>query len=104
MSDFALADHTEEAVTDALGTGRRHRLVGRGSGLEKTVEISFYDDFPQAAVLQTTYANVGTAPVTIASWTQNRYAIAATDGAAEHHNCRGPRSGPTRALYEPRPD
>ncbi len=106
VSDFALADHTEEPVTDALGTGRRHRLVGRGSGLEKTVEISFYDDFPQAAVLQTTYANVGTAPVTIASWTQNRYArqSAATNGAARTAIAEPAFWSYQSGSYEPRPD
>jgi len=110
VSDFALADHTEEAVTDVLGTGRRHRLVGRGSGLEKTVEISVYDDFPQAAVLQTTYANVGTTPVTIASWTQNRYAIAATNGAAGTATSAGTAIAEPAfwsyqsGSYEPRPD
>src|SRR5262249_20435593 len=64
------------------GAAHRHRIVGRAGNLEKSVEVSFYDDFPAAAIMQTTYTNVGTAPVTIASWTQNRYAIAATNGAA----------------------
>jgi alpha-galactosidase len=105
VSDFALADHAEEPLSDALGSGRRYRLVGRASsssgapGLEKTVEVSLYDDFPQAAVLQTTYANTGTAPVTIASWTQNRYAIASEGGAGEPAFWSY-QSG----SYEPRPD
>src|SRR5262249_3463914 len=78
VSDFAFAEHTEEPLSDALGSARRHRIVGRAGNLEKAVEVSFYDEFPGAAVTQTTYTNVGTSPVTIASWTQNRYAIAAT--------------------------
>jgi alpha-galactosidase len=104
VSDFALADHREEAFTDALGAGRRHTLVGRGSGLEKTVAISLYDDFPQAAVLQTTYANVGTGPVTIASWTQNRYSIAATSGASGTAIAEPAFWSYQSGSYEKRPD
>ena len=101
LPDFVLADHAEEAIQDAFGTGRRHRLLGRSakSGLEKTVEISVYDDFPLVAVLQTTYVNAGTSPATIASWTQNRYAIAAQSGALEPAFWSY-QSG----SYEPRPD
>src|SRR4029077_2228615 len=43
-SEFAFVDHTEEPFSDALGSGRRHRIVGRGADLEKTVEVVFYDD------------------------------------------------------------
>jgi alpha-galactosidase len=76
-SDFAFVNHTEEPFSDALGSGRRHRIVGRGADLEKTVEVVFYDDWPQVAVMQTTYSNTGAQPVVIAAWVQNRYAIAA---------------------------
>jgi alpha-galactosidase len=103
VPDFVLdtPNHGEEGIQDAFGTGRRHRLVGRSakSGLEKTVEISLYDDFPQAAVLQTTYANTGSVPVTIASWTQNRYALASQAGVSEPAFWSY-QSG----SYEPRPD
>ena len=117
VPDFLLVDHGEEAIQDAFGTGRRHRLVGRSpkSGLEKTVEISVYDDFPLVAVLQTTYVNAGSSPVTIASWTQNRYAIAATNGAAGTASAATNGAAGTAIAepafwsyqsgsYEPRPD
>jgi alpha-galactosidase len=81
--DFALVDHQEGPFSDAIGTGRRHRLVGRGLDLEKSVEVSFYDDLPQLAVVQTIYSNPGPESVTIASWTQNRYTIAAAEGHRE---------------------
>jgi alpha-galactosidase len=103
-ADFAFADHTEEPFTDALGTGRRHRIVGRGAGLEKTVEVALYDEWPQLAVLQTTYANVGQTPVTIASWTQNRYAIAATNGAAGTAIAEPAFWSYQSGSYEKRPD
>ena len=81
-NDFAFVDQTEEPFSDALGGGRRHRIVGRASGLEKAVEIDFYDDWPQVAVMQTTYSNTGAQPLAIEAWVQNRYAIAAA-GKAE---------------------
>ena len=63
LSDFAFVDHAEEAFSDAIGTGRRHRLVGRGADLEKTLEILLYDEWPQVAVVQATYSNSGTQDV-----------------------------------------
>jgi alpha-galactosidase len=81
--DFALVEQTEEPVADAFGIGRRYRLVGRAPDLEKTLEITFYDDWPQVAVFQTTYSNPGPGTVTIESWSQNHYAIAAAAGVRE---------------------
>jgi alpha-galactosidase len=75
--DFALVDHQAGPFSDAIGTGRRHRLVGRGLDLEKSVEVSFYDGVPHVAVVQTVYYNPGPESITILSWTQNRHTIAA---------------------------
>ena len=100
-ADFALVDHSEEPFTDALGPGRRHRIAGRsGTGLEKTVEISFYDEWPRLAVTQTTYTNSGKEPVTIASWTQCRYSVAAGAGGGGEPAFWSYQSG----SYEKRPD
>src|SRR5262249_34988405 len=104
VSDFAFAEHTEEPLSDALGSARRHRIVGRAGNLEKAVEVSFYDEFPGAAVTQTTYTNVGTSPVTIASWTQNRYAISATQGAAGTAIVEPAFWSYQSGSYEKRPD
>ncbi len=79
-ADFTLVDHDKEPISDAIGKGHRHRLTGRGPDLEKTVEIILYDDWPDVAVFQTTYSNVGTNPLAIEAWTQNHYAIAAAPG------------------------
>jgi alpha-galactosidase len=81
--DFALVDQGEESVSDAIGTGRRHRLVGRSSDLEKTLEVIFYDDWPRVAVMRSVYSNRGAKPIRIESWSQNHYAIAAAAGAPE---------------------
>ena len=99
-SDFAFVDHVEEPFSDALGSGRRHRIVGRAADLEKTVEVVFYDDWPQVAVMQTTYSNTGAKPVAIASWFQNHYSIAAAGGGGAEPSFWSYQSG----SYEKRPD
>jgi alpha-galactosidase len=81
--DFDLADHSEEPFSDALGSGRRHRLVGRGPDLEKTVEILLYDEWPQLAVVQATYANTSSKDLAVPSWGQSLYAIAPAAGDRE---------------------
>jgi alpha-galactosidase len=81
--DFELGDHAEEPFSDAIGSGRRHRLVGRGPDLEKTLEILLYDEWPQVAVVQATYSNSGTRDVVIQAWGQSLYAIAAGPGDGE---------------------
>src|SRR5262249_61733828 len=81
--DFSVVDQTEESLSDAIGTGRRHRLRGRAQDLEKIVDVVFYDEWPQLAVVQATYSNPGTQDVVIEAWGQNVYAIAARAGDAE---------------------
>ena len=75
--DFAFAEHSEEPYSDEIGAGRRHRLVGRAKDLQKTLEIVFYDDWPDVAVFRAVYENIGQGNIAIETWTQNRYAIAA---------------------------
>ena len=95
---------SEEAVSDSIGKGHAHRLAGRAAGIEKTVEVVLYDEFPNVAVLRTTWANVGSAPIRVEGWGQGQYAIdAATHEAA-------PQAGEPAfwsyqsGSYEKRPD
>ena len=97
--DFAFAEHSEEPYSDEIGAGRRHRLVGRGKDLQKTLEIVFYDDWPESAVFRTVYENLGSQSVAIETWTQNRYAIAAPADRGEPAFWSF-QSG----SYDPRPD
>ena len=83
-TDFALVDHTTEAVDDEIGAGERHVLSGRAEGLRKNVSISLYDAFPSMAVYEVEYVNESDAEVTIDRWVNHQYAIHApqSDGDA----------------------
>jgi alpha-galactosidase len=83
-TDFPIAGPaSEEAVSDSIGKGRAHRLTGRAAGIEKTVEVVLYDEFPNVAVVRTTWANVGSAPIRVEGWGQGQYAIDAATPAGE---------------------
>src|SRR5262249_40222575 len=98
-NDFEFVSGGEEPVSDAFGSGQRHRIVGRGPDLEKTVEIGFLDEWPQVGVMQTSYANTGTQDVIIEAWGQNVYSIAArpADGEPAFWSYQS-------GSYEKRPD
>ncbi len=81
--DFELADHSEEPFSDAIGSGRRHRLLGRSPDLEKALEVLLYDDWPELAVVQATYTNSSSKDVAIQAWGQSLYAIAPRAGDRE---------------------
>ena len=81
--DFEFVNQTEEPFSDAIGSGRRHRLVGRGPDLEKTLDLLFYDEWPQVAVVQATYSKWGTKDVALRAWGQSLYKIAALPGDRE---------------------
>src|SRR5207247_1888908 len=77
VGEFAFAGQEEEPVQDVLGRGRRWRLSGVAGRLRKTVSATMYDDFPGLAVFLVRYTNEGQDEVTIGSWTNNRYSVAA---------------------------
>lgn len=71
IEDFALdIDHAK--VTESSGRlgarGKRVEVTGKSpsvSGLEKTVSLEVYDDFPNLALASASYKNTGTADLTI---------------------------------------
>ena len=80
---FELRDHSKEDMTGPLGRGTRLRLVGVApEGLEKTVQVDLYADYPGFALYRVTYRNTAAQPVTVASWSQCALHLA-RDGAAE---------------------
>jgi alpha-galactosidase len=83
VAEFRFEGEDEQPVCDVMGAGRRHRLTGRAGDVGKTVEVTFYDDFPGVAVVQAAYTNHGRAEIRIRSWTNGRYSVAATPGGAE---------------------
>ena len=57
IQDFALAGQKRENVRDARGHGRRLTITGKAGGLEKTVAVTVYDEFPRMAFFQVHYRN-----------------------------------------------
>ncbi len=72
VADFAMDSQQTEGVQDGVGKGNKLVAAGRAGTLLKTVAVTVYDDFPNAAVFEVSYRNAGTSPVEMSSWTNNR--------------------------------
>ena len=70
ISAFTATGHTHEDLKDARhGAGRRHVITGQSrEGIEKRVEVTFFEQSPGLAVLQVHYRNNGTAAVEVTGW------------------------------------
>jgi alpha-galactosidase len=75
VQDFALAGQKRENVRDPRGHGRRLTITGKAAGLEKTVAITVYDEFPRMAFFQVRYRNQSGAAIHLTGWTNNRYTV-----------------------------
>ncbi len=80
LRDFRFERHTEEAVSDQLGIGHRHELIGHQGNVEKRVAVTLYDEFPRWAVVQVRYSNHGKRALALRGWSNGAYSIAATPG------------------------
>lgn len=100
VTDFSFKAHSEKKIKDQLGQGRTHLITGQAANLEKRLTVSLYDDWPNVAVYQVTYTNIGTNEVKVDGWTNHHYAVAAhktADGQAPFWTFQP-------ATYESRPD
>jgi alpha-galactosidase len=82
IQDFALGAQKRENVRDVRGRGRRLTITGKANGLEKTVTVTVYDEFPRMAFFQVHYRNQSDSALHLTGWTNNRYTVDAA-GAAE---------------------
>ncbi|MGA7241726.1 MAG: glycoside hydrolase family 36 protein [Terracidiphilus sp.] len=73
--NFALASQTRERIADSYGAGEKLSLTGMSDGLRKDVSIIIYDDFPNLAVFDVGYTNIGKSSLKIIEWSNNRYTI-----------------------------
>ncbi|HET6176696.1 MAG TPA: glycoside hydrolase family 36 protein [Candidatus Sulfotelmatobacter sp.] len=78
--DFALASQTQERVSDTYGKGEKLTLTGTSGVLSKNVSVIIYDQFPDLAVFDVSYTNIGKSQLKILEWTNNAYTIDAQDG------------------------
>ena len=85
LDRFALRDQAKQSVDGPLGQGTRLRLVGVAAGqIEKTVQIELFADYPGFALYQVSYKNLGTAPVTLNSWTNSALHLSHESAKGEH--------------------
>lgn len=75
ISEFAVTSQHTESVHDKIGEGKRLLVEGKSGDLVKTVSVSIYDDFPNAAVFDVSYKNVGSGSLPITQWTNNHYDV-----------------------------
>ena len=97
LRDFKFDGQAHEPVADAIGAGSRYHLTGHSGTVLKSLMVTYYDDFPQLAVIQVSYTNQGRQPLSVTGWTNGRYTLSASgDGGALWSYQSG--------SYEKRPD
>jgi alpha-galactosidase len=82
LQDFAVSGHRQQSLRDQFGPGRRLTITGVAGAVQKTVQVTVYDEFPRMAFFQVQYANQGNDPLHVTGWTNNRYSIMAAEGTA----------------------
>ena len=83
--DFALSSQTRERVTDAYGAGEKLTVTGTSGVLRKNLSVTVYDEFPNLAVFDVGYTNLGKSKLKVLEWNNNHYTIDAQrdrDGSA----------------------
>ena len=81
--DFTVSGHRQQSLRDQFGSGRRLTVTGLAGPMQKTVQVTVYDEFPRMAFFQVQYTNKGTDALHVTGWTNNRYGITAAEGAGE---------------------
>jgi alpha-galactosidase len=81
--DFALTEQSHDRVTDSFGGGERLTLTGKSGVLRKNLSVIIYDEFPNLAVFDVSYTNIGKSELTILEWNNNAYTIDAQYAPAE---------------------
>jgi alpha-galactosidase len=81
--DFALTSQSHERVTDNFGGGERLTLTGTSGVLRKNLSVIIYDEFPNLAVFDVSYTNIGKSQLKILEWSNNAYTIDAQRGPTQ---------------------
>ena len=82
ISAFAFQKGMQQDLDEARhGKGRRHTLTGTSKeGIEKQIDVTFYERFPGLAVLQVQYRNNGGSPLKLAGWRNTAHELAEMPG------------------------
>jgi len=109
LDSFTFVDHSHEDFKDARhGAARRHVITGKSSGgVEKRVEVTFYERLPGLAIMQVHYRNGGSTSVEVAGWRSAAHELEdAADGfwsfSGATHEDRRDWVQPLKADFEQR--
>jgi alpha-galactosidase len=82
IENFSFTGHVPEIHQDSRhGAGSRHFITGKSEdGIEKTVELIFFEQYPGLAVLQVHYRNNGPAALKVIGWRNAAHELADTPG------------------------
>jgi alpha-galactosidase len=80
---FALTSQKRERVSDTYGAGQKLSLSGTSGGLRKNLSVIIYDGFPNLAIFDVSYANVGKSPLEIVEWRNNHYTFDAQPASSK---------------------
>jgi alpha-galactosidase len=81
--NFALASQARERISDAYGSGQKLTLEGTSGALRKNLSVIIYDGFPNLALFDVTYTDVGKFPLKITQWSNHHYTINAQPASAQ---------------------
>ncbi len=73
--DFALASQSHDRITDTYGSGEKLTLAGASGVLRKNLSVIIYDEFPNLALFDVSYTNIGKSRLKILKWSNNKYTI-----------------------------
>jgi alpha-galactosidase len=82
-TNFALKEQSREHIADLYGTGQKLTLTGVSGPLEKSLSVTIYDAFPNLAVFDVNYSNMGKAHLQILGWDNNHYTINAGPNSSQ---------------------
>ena len=80
---FALTSQSHARVTGNFGGGERLTLTGTSGVLRKNLSVIIYDEFPNLAVFDVSYTNIGKSQLKILEWSNNAYTIDAQRGPTQ---------------------
>jgi alpha-galactosidase len=95
-----LTSQARERVTDTYGAGEKLTLVGVSGVLRKNLAVIVYDDFPNLAVFDVSYTNIGKSQLKILEYSNNSYMIDAQGVSSKETPFWSFQSG----SYERRPN
>ena len=83
VQDFTLVGQKQQNVRDERGSGRRLSLTGVAGALQKTVQVTVYNEIPRMVFFEVHYTNKGSGVIRVSGWTNHAYSIAAAEGTLE---------------------